>query len=304
MVLTVRDKAYVRAVAHGDAHDMYKGTYVNSEVGAQFYRGTTHDRYSLLHLDVTPKTQIAKAWHLLPGNSWELQDLSHDLPASHVSNINLDMFSFPKAVDTTSATKNFENRYGDNVFLDSSHLRVRVSLPQARYNADEESMCRFIVFRSKEKQSNIVERSMDHANPHYDLWLDSDGYEVGLNGYVDHQDAENYTKVTFHSNTGPMAIQNYLINKKKYVVMKDCKFNLGKDFGTLGFETTLHWDWNDRMLDIPHNRSQVVDSDDGDGPKKNYAWYVLCLMMNPSGGTATQTHHLEILGTTKAKSTD
>lgn len=304
MVLTTRDKAYVRAVAHGDAHDMYKGLRFDDDSSASMFVGTTHDRYTLFHLDNITKTQIHKAWHIAGSNSWELQDLSHDLTAAHVSNVALNAFSFPKAVDTASTTKSFQKRYGDNVFLESTHLRIRISLPQSRYNADEESMCRFIVFRSKEKQSNVVERSMDHSNPHYDLFFDHNGYEQGLNGYVDHADAENYVLGTAHSNYGPMTIQNFLINKKKYVVMKDCKFNLGKDFGTLGFETTLHWDWNDRMLDIPADRAQVTDSDDGDGPQKNYSWYMLVLMMNPTGGTATQTHHIEILGTTKAKSTD
>lgn len=304
MVLTTRDKAYVRAVAHGDAHDMYKGVRVDAESSAQMFVGTSHDRYTLLHLDNITKTQIHKAWHILPGNSWELQDLSHDLTPSHVSNVALNAFSFPKAADSASITKSHQNRYGDNVFLDSTHLRVRISLPQARYNADEESMCRFIVFRSKEKQSNIVERSLDHSNPHYDLFLNADGYEQGLNGLVNHADSEEYLAYSVHANYGPMSLQNFLINKKKYVVMKDCKFNLGKDFGTLGFETTLHWDWNDRMLDIPHLRDPVTDSDDGDGPKKNYSWYMLVMMMNPTGGSATQTHHIEILGTTKAKSTD
>lgn len=307
LTLTSRDKAYVRAVAHGGHHDMYNGKAMSIEGSAsigQMFVGTTHDRYVMLHLDAKPKSQINREWHIFSTNSHELQDIDHDLPDAHKHSINLSMFSFGKLVDKVTSSKDYRYRYGDNCYLESTSLKVRVCLPHDRYNLDEITMGRLIVFRSKEKQSQIEEESMDHANPHYDLFIDHDGYEQGLNGYVDHENAEHYIKSTSHNNYNSTAIQNFLVNKKKYVVMKDCKFNLGKDFGSIGFETSLRWDWNDQCNDIPAFRLDIISGQSGDAVNKNYSWYVVAIGCNPSGATATQLLNVELLGTTHAKSTD
>lgn len=303
LTLTSRDKAYVRAVAHGGLHDMRKGIAANTQTSAQLTLCGTHARYQLFGLGTSkPKTQINRTWHDTSGNSHELQDLDHDLSASHINFAPLSAFEFAKAVDATGVTKDFGKRYGDNVFLDSTKLGVRISMPQDRYNADEQTMCRFLVFRSKDKQSHIPEKSHDHANPQYDLFLSRDGYEIGLNGYVDHADNENYIKFTTHAGYSAFNISQLLLNKKKYVFMKDCNFSLGRDFGSLAFETHMRWDWNDQMLDIPHARSDITAADDQDD--KNYAWYFLCIAQNPVGGDKNSILNTEIYGTTAAKTMD
>ena len=302
LTLTSRDKAYVRAVAHGGLHDMRKGIAKTESGGAQLNMCDTHARYHMFGLGTDkPKTQINKAWHILPANSNELQDCDHTVPASHKNFTPLSCFEFPKAVDTTG-TKAFNKRYGDNVFLDSTKLGIRISMPQNRYNADEQSLCRFLIFRSKDKQSHIPEMSHDHANPHYDLFLNISGYETGLNGHVDHTDSENYKLDTGHSNMSAFEVSTLLPNKKKYVFMKDCTFSLGRDFGSLAFETHVRWDWNDQMLDIPAARTDITAADDQDD--KNYSWYFLLIAQNPVHGTAVQTLTTEIYGTTAAKTMD
>lgn len=303
LTLTSRDKAYVRAVAHGGLHDMRKRVQQNTESSAQLMLCGTHARYQLFGLGTSkPKTQINRTWHDTSGNSHELQDLDHDLSGSHKHFLDLQAFEFAKGQDATAATKEFGKRYGDNVFLDSTKLGIRISMPQNRYNADEQSMCRFLVFRSKDKQSHIPEKSHDHANPHYDLFINHDGYEHGLNGYVDHADSENYVKLPAHSGWSAFAVSTLLPNKKKYVFMKDCTFSLGRDFGSLAFETHMRWDWNDQMLDIPAGRTDITAADDQD--EKNYSWYFLLIAQNPVGGSATQTLNTEIYGTTAAKTMD
>jgi len=303
LTLTNRDKAYVRAVAHGGLHDMRKGLGINTETSAQLTLCGTHARYQLYGLGADkPKTQINRTWHDSSGNSHELQDLDHDLSASHKHFGSISAFEFEKAADTASATKDFSKRYGDNVFLDSTKLGVRISMPQDRYNLDEQTMCRFLVFRSKDKQSHIPEKSHDHANPQYDLFLSSAGYEIGLNGYVDHEDSENYVKRTAHAGLSAFNVSTLLPNKKKYIFMKDCSFSLGRDFGSLAFETHMRWDWNDQMLDIPHARTDITAADDQD--EKNYLWYFLLIAQNPVGGHATCTLNTEIYGTTAAKTMD
>lgn len=303
LTLTSRDKAYVRAVAHGGLHDMRKNIDIAHETGAQLKLCDTHARYQLFGMGTSqPKTQINRSWHDTSGNSHELQDLDHDLASSDKNFTPLAAFEFAKAADTTSHTKDFKKRYGDNVFLDSTKLGIRISMPQSRYNADEQSMCRFLVFRSKDKQSHIPEKSHDHANPHYDLFIDTAGYERGLNGYIDHADSENYVKYSGSNNFTAFYVSSLLPNKKKYVFMKDCSFSLGRDFGSLAFETHMRWDWNDQMLDIPHARSDITACDDQDD--KNYAWYFLLIAQNPVGGTATQSLATEIYGTTAAKTMD
>lgn len=303
LTLTSRDKAYVRAVAHGGLHDMRGGIYGAEATGAQCYLASTHDRYHLYGLmGGKPKTQIAKSWHT--GNNNELQDLDHDLTAAVKNWNSLSAFTFAKAADLSSSTKLFDKRYGDNVFLDSSSLSIRISMPLGRYNSDEQSHCRFLIFRARDKQSNVAETSHDHANPHYDLFLNQYGTELGLNGYVDHQDSENYIKDSTHRNLSAHHIHSLLVNKKKYVVMKDCKFNLGRDFGSIAMQTKVRWDWNDQMLDIPSDRDDVTQAQDGPNIDKNYSWYFLLIATNPYGGTATQTLTTEIIGTTAAKTMD
>jgi len=301
LTLTSRDKAYVRAVAHGGLHDMRKSIEYSGSGSAQLYLTDAHARYQLFGLNGRTKTQINRTWHDTSGNSHELQDLDHDLSASHKNFTGLNAFNFAKGVDT-AGTKEYTKRYGDNVFLDSTKLGIRISMPQARYNADEQTMCRFLIFRSKDRQSHVPEKSHDHANPHYDLFLNSAGYEHGLNGYVDHNDSENYIKNTGPSNKTAFGVSALLLNKKKYIFMKDCSFSLGRDFGSLAFETHVRWDWNDQMLDIPAARDDITCADDSDD--KNYSWYFLLIASNPIGGTATQTLHTEIYGTTAAKTMD
>jgi hypothetical protein len=282
---------------------MRKRINVQEAGGAQCSLCDTHARYQLFGLGSDrPKTQINRTWHDTSGNSHELQDLDHDLAASHKHFRPLTAFEFAKAADVATDTKSFTKRYGDNVFLDSTKIGIRISMPQGRYNADEQTMCRFLVFRSKDRQSHIPEKSHDHANPHYDLFLDGNGYEHGLNGSVDHADSENYKKEVSHFNKGAFEVSTLLPNKKKYVFIKDCNFSLGRDFGSLAFETHMRWDWNDQMLDIPHARADITACDDQDD--KNYAWYFLLIAQNPVGGTATQTLTTEIFGTTVAKTMD
>lgn len=305
LTLTSRDKAYVRAVAHGGAHKMfmgYQGTVTSGSSVGKMSIGTDHSRYIMMHLGLKPKSQIAKTWHT--GNNFEAQDIDHDIGSQYKNSHNLSMFQFPKGADTAGATKEYSKRYGDSVFLESTHVRLRVNLPHSRYNADQNCFGRCIVFRSKEKQNHIPEESLDHANPHYDLFIDAAGTERGLNGYVNHQDEENYVHESSHQNYHATTLQNLLVNKKKYVVMKDCKFNLGKDFGALAFETTLHWDWKDQMNEIPANRGDITAAQGGDCPNKNYEWYILVIGCNPNGETATQDLACEVLGTTAAKTLD
>lgn len=303
LTLTSRDKAYVRAVAHGGLHDMRRSISVSESTGAQLYLGDTHARYQLFGLGADkPKTQINKTWHDTSGNSHELQDLDHDLTASHKHFQSLSAFEFAKAADVAGNTKDHDKRYGDNVFLDSTKIGIRISMPQNRYNADEQSMCRFLVFRAKDRQSHIPEKSHDHANPHYDLFLEQSGYEKGLNGIVDHKDNENYVKEGAQNNMSAFRVSTLLPNKKKYVFIKDCTFSLGRDFGSLAFETHMRWDWNDQMLDIPHGRTDVTACDDQDD--KNYAWYFCLIAQNPVAGTAAQLLTTEIYGTTAAKTMD
>ena len=86
LTLTSRDKAYVRAVAHGGLHDMRKGIYVTEAVGAPPLIADSHARYQMFGLGSgPPKTQINRTWHDTSGNSHELQDLHHDLPSANAN---------------------------------------------------------------------------------------------------------------------------------------------------------------------------------------------------------------------------
>jgi len=60
-----------------------------------------------------------------------------------------------------------------------------------------------------------------------------------------------------------------LVNKEDYVVMKDVRFYLGKEYGGKHiYEDTLHWDHADPIA------TEAEDLTHNDSNNKNYTWYV------------------------------
>lgn len=65
------------------------------------------------------------------------------------------------------------------------------------------------------------------------------------------------------------------INRDDYVVMKDVRFFLGKQYGKSHFEDHLHWDWND-PIDTVHDN--VLSSPTLNN--KNYRWHMTLIGTN------------------------
>ena len=88
------------------------------------------------------------------------------------------------------------------------------------------------------------------------------------------------------------------INKQDYVVMKDHRFFLGKEYGGKNiYETTFHWDWNDPFS------TQASDLSHTDVNEKNYCWYIMLFANNNTySGSNFPELNVSITGTTHCTS--
>jgi hypothetical protein len=66
------------------------------------------------------------------------------------------------------------------------------------------------------------------------------------------------------------------INKESWVVMRDHRFYLGKEYGGKNiYEDAFHWDWKDP---IATSSDDVTETDN----EKNYTWYIMLMANNNS----------------------
>lgn len=215
----------------------------------------------------------------------------------------LDAFDIPMDVGS-SADPFVTERHGSEGFLESTHLRLRCVLPNEDATGDMSVLhgeYRIIVFRARERQHHEKEHTMDQSNPFYNLFRGARNHNIGFNGY-EHKEGE-VGNVAYEDNSNAAFYDQYWvshdgamtlpINRESYVVMKDHRFFLGKEYGGKNiYETTLHWDWNDPL--------DTASSDVTDGIQdKNFTWYILIMgTTNNFDGAAAPKLTVKITGTT------
>jgi hypothetical protein len=199
-----------------------------------------------------------------------------------------------------------DKRVGSEGFLESTHLKLRVVL-NTQTNGDlssDHTECRLVVFRARDKQHTDKTLSKTHLNPKYDLFHGIANYKVGVDGHrqtLDTEGADNYVAYSaspYMYSADEAAVMTLPINKQDYVVMKDHRFFLGKEYGGKNiYETTLHWDWNDAFATV-HDDLAHTDTNE-----KNYCWYIMLFANNNTySGTNYPELNVSITGTTHCTS--
>lgn len=261
---------YIKAIANVNGHKTYKNV--------QFNRNMTAVSNDLTQITYDNLTRY-RVWCI--GQKPIVRDTTGAL-GTLAAVEPLDAFNIPKSTNSDGVV-GLHVREGDEGFLESTHLRVRVILPHnASTFADDHCECRMIVFRTRDKQSHLTAQMMDVNNLYYNLFHGNYGYNIGFSGYENKeviQGDTNYVASSAASDSGTLNVGNQdaltlPINKESYIVMKDHRFFLGKEYGGKNiYETTLHWDWKDPIATSSHDVTETEND-------KNYTWYILLMANN------------------------
>lgn len=283
---------YIKAIANVNGHKSYKSFAFNREPG-QLTADNTSKLFPHLNQATTCKHACYGVWLL--GQKPQLRDAQGNIniPTSAPYH-ELEAFNIPKSSDSDGTVYQGE-REGDEGFLESTHLNMRVVHPTVKivgvhtgaadYGlASDHVECRLIVFRSRDRQHHVASHAMDTNNFQYNLFRGNDNFNCGFLGYENKEAIAgniNYAGNTQVANQGRYNIMaadamTAPINKESWIVMKDHRFYLGREYGGKNiFETSLHWDWKDP---IATPAADVTETDN----EKNYVWYIMLIANNNS----------------------
>lgn len=281
---------YIKAVANVNGHKTYKSIkFPTSKTSiATNHLINLHDSaltYRLFTLGQGPLV-------LPSGAITNATDVSQ-LPATE-----LECFTIVPVSDENAGVY---QRQGAEGFLESTHLRFRCIVDNPTtgdFNA-EHNEYRMIVFRHKERQHHLRPHAQNFSDWRYDLFQGTQNYKCGFLGYrqaEDLQGTNEYVPTSDITQYGTLWVDNqsamtFPVNKEDYVVMKDHRFFLGKEYGGKNiFETTLHWDWRDPIATTSNDVTETESN-------KNYTWYIL-FMGNSNNTEGDASLNIQIHGTT------
>ena len=280
---------YIKAIANVNGHKTYKAVDFNRAAEPITADGQT---FLYPHLNFATADQHAcyGVWTL--GQKPLLRDASGNIGIPGSAWHELNAFNIPKSANSDGVV-NPSHREGDEGFLESTHLNLRVVHPtfgggtSQSWNgtlAQDHVECRMIVFRARDRQHHLATHHHDTNNFMYNLFHGNNNYNMGFNGYEEKEEIEgtlNYVNNAVPAKSGLLNIQasdamTAPINKESWVVMKDHRFYLGREYGGKNiFETTLRWDWKDP---IATTSTDITETDS----EKNYCWYIMLIANNNS----------------------
>jgi len=267
---------YIKAIANVNGHKTYKHIGYNREAVAST---TTH-----LNQVTTDTKSAYGVWCL--GQKPLMRDASGNIGISTLPIHQLDSFNIPKSTDS-DGTVYESQREGDEGFLESTHLNMRLLLPHSNgdttFNPDHVEF-RMIVFRARDRQHHLATHHKDTNNFMYNLFRGNANYNIGFSGLERKEDIHGdltyspqsdnaYSGVLFVNSQDAMTVP---VNKESWVVMRDHRFYLGKEYGGKNiYEDSFHWDWKDP---IGTSSPDITETDN----EKNYTWYIMLVANNNS----------------------
>jgi hypothetical protein len=288
---------YIKAVANVNGHKTYKPIiFPPTRNYTEDHLNDTHDSNTYFRAFCLTRSPLVRDHSAAsPANRIiELSDLA--------SMTELDALNISHVADTDNPVE----RRTAECFLESTHLNMRMCQLNATGGAfsDLHSEYRMIVFRARDVQNDDEVKAMDHSNWLYNLFHGRQNYKIGFLG--GQRLDESHGTITYYNNSDATAANTFWadqvgcmtlpVNKEDYVVMKDHRFMLGKEYGGRNlFETTLHWDWQDPIA-IDGDKLDLIEND------KNYCWFIVIMgRSNSSDGTAPYLN-IRIEGTTHVTS--
>lgn len=264
---------YIKTIANVNGHK----TYLNKQVGTAQAR--TVESGTACTLDPHVKFKL---WNLGP------TPLVYDHTSATALNAitpctSIDVYNVPIEQDLEVCQP--IQRASPECFLESINLKMRQMTDiDATIDAQSHKEFRLIVFRHREKQHATQNLAENFSNPLYDLWHGAANYKYGPSGWrgaMDHQGNLNYIAgAGYDAGYDRDAMMTDPVNSDDYVVMKDCRYYLGREYGGKHiYEDRFHWDHEDPIaMDLADLSS--TDSN------KNYCWYIMLIGANNSVGAA------------------
>jgi len=267
---------YIKAIANVNGHKTYKQISYNREATAS---STTH-----LNQQTTDTKCRFGVWCL--GQKPVLRDSSGNIGVTSLPLHELNSFEVYKSTNSDGVVGETQ-REGDEGFLESTHLNLRLLLPHldgsTTFQPDHTEF-RMIVFRARDRQHHLETHLKDTNNFMFNLFRGNSNYAIGFSGYQSKEEIQghlNYVPSINPLDSGVLNVQNQdamtaPINKESWVIMRDHRFYLGKEYGGKNiYEDTFHWDWKDP---IATSSSDITETDN----EKNYTWYIALIANNNS----------------------
>lgn len=280
---------YIKAIANVNGHKTYKSFS---------YRPNLTSNTNDLNRITTDNLCRYQLWCL--GNAPNVRDSTGAIGI--LSSVEpLTAFNIVKSTNSDGLVL-ANQREGDEGFLESTHIRMRVVLAHGNNSfAADHCECRLIVFRARDRQHHLSTHMMDVNNPYFNLFHGYSNYNIGFAGYERKEALEGdvtymLSSAATDSGTGNVGNQDAMtlpVNKESWIVMKDHRFYLGKEYGGKNiYETTLHWDWKDPIATASDDITETEND-------KNYVWYILLMANNNNFLTADAPDiNVRMMGTT------
>jgi hypothetical protein len=270
---------YIKTIANVNGHKTYHKTTVGASQARAAENGTAtvldpHVKFKLYCLGPAP--------------------LVYDHASSTALNAispctSLDVYNIAQNSDQEAAGP--QNRVTPECFLESVSVKMRqiVDLDETVDHQSHKEY-RLMVFRHREKQHATQNLAENFSNPLYDLWHGASNYKYGVKGWrgsMDHQGNLNYIGgAGYDASYDRDAMMTDPINTEDYVVMKDCRYYLGREYGGKHiYEDRFRWDHEDP---IATDLDDITSTDSN----KNYCWYIMLIGANNSVGAASAIDYL------------
>lgn len=268
---------YIKAIANVNGHKSY--------VPVSYNRIATSSTSQHLNMQTADLKANFGVWCL--GQKPLLRDSTGNIGITTLPIHELNAFTIPKTANSDGIVYEGE-REGDEGFLESTHVNMRLLLPHANsgtttFTPDHVEF-RLIVFRARDRQHHLATHHKDTNNFMYNLFRGNQNHAIGFSGYQHKEDVAGH--LSYDNNTAPtlsgilnVSSQDAMtapINKESWVVMRDHRFYLGKEYGGKNiYEDRFHWDWRDPIATASDD---VTETDN----EKNYTWYIMLISNNNS----------------------
>ena len=267
---------YIKAIANVNGHKTYKDIGYNREASAS----------PTLHLNSQTADLKCRYGVWCLGQKPVLRDNQGNIGVTSAPIHELNAFLIPKAANSNGTVYETQ-REGDEGFLESTHVNMRLLVPHldgtTTFHPDHIEF-RMIVFRARDRQHHLETHLKDTNNYMYNLFRGNRNHAIGFAGYQRKEEIDgnlDYTNNSVINQSGLFNVQNQdvmtiPVNKESWVVMRDHRFYLGKEYGGKNiYEDSFHWDWKDP---IATTSDDVTETDN----EKNYTWYIMLIANNNS----------------------
>lgn len=270
---------YIKTIANVNGHKSYRSTTVATQnhdvtVGTAA-SNDDHLKYAIWCLGDRPVTNPT-------GDIDANTDGVYDTTIGQ-----LNVYDVP--INEDRDTADHSQRVTPECFLESLSIKMRhITALDETIDQQSHKEFRLLVFRHREKQHASPQLAENRSNPLYDMFHGAANLKYGPKGFrnkIEHGNINYNAWGGYDSRFDRDAMITDPINTEDYVLMKDCRYYLGREYGGKHiYEDRFFWDFED-PINTDNADISYTDS------TKNYCWYIMLLGVNNDG-----TNQLQNLG--------